>query len=56
MKQVAKAAGVAHGLVHHYFSGREEVLLEIPIDASREYLAETERLADSIPEGRGFAD
>jgi AcrR family transcriptional regulator len=56
MKRVAKEAGVAQGLIHYYFSGKDEILLEVLMEASRDYARETEQLADSLPEGTNLAD
>src|SRR5215212_5851920 len=56
MKHVAREAGVAQGLIHYYFSGKDEILLEVLMEASREYFKETERLARSLPEGADLAE
>ncbi len=56
MKQVAREAGVAQGLIHYYFSGKDEILLEVLMEASREYARETERLVRSLPEDVSLAD
>ena len=56
MKRVAKEAGVAQGLIHYYFSGKDEILLEVLMEASGEYARETQRLADSLPEGADLAE
>jgi AcrR family transcriptional regulator len=56
MKQVAREAEVAQGLIHYYFSGKDEILLEVLMEASREYAKETERLASSLPEGESLAE
>ena len=56
MKQVAKEAGVAQGLIHYYFSGKDEILLEVLMETSRENTRETERLARSLPEGESLAE
>lgn len=40
MKQLAREAGVAQGLIHYYFSGKAEILLEVLMEASREYAGE----------------
>jgi AcrR family transcriptional regulator len=55
MKQVAREAGVAQGLIHYYFSGKDEILLEVLMEASREYARETERLAHSLPASADLA-
>lgn len=56
MKRIAGAAGVAQGLIHYYFSGKEEILIEVLMDASREYVRETERLAASLPGGERLSE
>jgi AcrR family transcriptional regulator len=56
MKHVAREARVAQGLIHYYFSGKDEILLEVLMEASREYSRETERLARSLPEGVDLAE
>lgn len=56
MKEVAREAGVAQGLIHYYFSGKDEILLEVLMEASRQYARETERLALSLPEGENLAE
>ena len=35
MKQVVREAGVAQGLIHYYLSGKDEILLEVLMDAFR---------------------
>ncbi len=47
MKQIAREAGVAQGLIHYYFSSKDELLLELLMEVSREYAEENERLAAS---------
>jgi AcrR family transcriptional regulator len=56
MKLVAKEAGVAQGLIHYYFSGKDEILLEVLMEASRQYAKETKRLALSLPESENLAE
>ncbi len=56
MKRVAKEAEVAQGLIHYYFSGKDEILLEVLMEASREYARETQRLTDSLPQDADLAD
>lgn len=56
MKRVANEAGVAQGLIHYYFSGKDEILSEVLMEASREYVEETERLAASLPEGYSLGE
>ncbi|NUP07748.1 MAG: TetR/AcrR family transcriptional regulator [Polyangiaceae bacterium] len=37
IKEIAKAAGVAAGLVHYYFASKEALLLEVTRECSRRY-------------------
>ncbi len=55
MKQIAREAGVAQGLIHYYFSGKDELLLELLLEVSRGYAEENERLAASSPGGENLA-
>lgn len=50
MKQVAREAGVAQGLIHYYFPGKGVILLEVLMEASGEYARGAERLVASLPE------
>lgn len=40
VKEIAKAAGVAAGLVHYYFASKEALLLEVTRECSRRYRRE----------------
>jgi AcrR family transcriptional regulator len=44
VKEVARAAGVAPGLVHYYFSSKAELLLEVVREACRAYHADMDQL------------
>src|SRR3712207_4177549 len=55
MKRIAREAGVAQGLIHYYFSSKDELLLELLMEVSREYAEENERLAASSPSGKDLA-
>ena len=55
MKRIAREAGVAQGLIHYYFSGKDELLLELLMEVSREYAEENERPAASSPSGKDLA-
>jgi AcrR family transcriptional regulator len=44
VKEVARAAGVAPGLVHYYFSTKSELLLEVVREACRAYRADMDRI------------
>lgn len=41
VKQIARAAGVAPGLVHYYFEGKEALLAAVLHEAAERHLAET---------------
>ena len=56
MKQVAKEAGVAQGLIHYYFSGKDEILLEVLAQAARRYGEEMRRFGASLPGDKSFAE
>jgi TetR/AcrR family transcriptional regulator, fatty acid metabolism regulator protein len=45
--EIAEEAGVAYGLVYHYFGSKEEVLQEIFRDTWRQMLARIREVADS---------
>jgi AcrR family transcriptional regulator len=49
IKEIAHAAGVAPGLVHYYFAGKEELLIGVLRAASERYTAEMAALAAQIP-------
>lgn len=44
VKEVARAAGVAPGLVHYYFSNKGELLLEVVREACRAFRADMDRI------------
>lgn len=56
MKQVAREAGVAQGLIHYYFSGKDEMLLEVLLKAAGRYGEEMRRFGGSLPEGESLAE
>lgn len=43
MKEIAKAAGVAPGLIHYYFSSKDHLLQEVLTEAGERYVKEVER-------------
>jgi AcrR family transcriptional regulator len=49
VKEVAREAGVNQGLVHYYFGSKDALLLAVTQDASRQYMAELERLRSLTP-------
>ena len=56
MKEVAREAGVAQGLIHYYFSGKDEILVEVLMQTSKEYADEAGRLAPSSPESQSLSE
>ena len=52
VKAIARAAGVAPGLVHYYFESKEDLLLAILRAASDRYIAEMTALASHVPAER----
>ncbi len=56
MKQVAREAGVAQGLIHYYFSGKDEILVEVLVQTSEEYADEAGHLALSLPESESLSE
>lgn len=56
MKQVAREAGVAQGLIHYYFSGKDEILVEVLARTSEEYANESGHLVRSSPEGESLSE
>lgn len=60
IKQVAKVAGVAPGLLHYYFANKDELLVEVLKEASRRYTSEMRQVsrdttAERLPQA-GIAD
>ena len=43
MKEIAAEAGVAPGLIHYYFEGKDQLLQEVLIEAGDRYVKEVER-------------
>ena len=59
IKEIAKAAGVAPGLVHYYFESKEQLLLEVTRDCCRLYREEMSALslpADPIARTRALLE
>jgi AcrR family transcriptional regulator len=59
IKEIAKAAGVAPGLVHYYFTSKEQLLLEVTRDCCRLYREEMSALVlpdDPIARTRALLD
>ncbi len=49
IKEIARAAGVAPGLVHYYFANKEELLLAVLTAASERYTSDMAALAEIAP-------
>lgn len=49
IKEIAKAAGVAPGLVHYYFKNKEELLLAVLREASAKYTRQMQGLSVATP-------
>lgn len=49
VKEIARAAGVAPGLVHYYFASKDELLVAMLQEESQRYSAAMQRLAASVP-------
>lgn len=49
VKEIARQAGVAPGLVHYYFANKEELLSTVLREASARYTVEMAQLAQSHP-------
>lgn len=47
MKEIARAAGVAPGLIHYYFDSKDQLLLEVLSEAAERYIKGMERLTTS---------
>jgi len=59
IKEIARAAGVAPGLVHYYFASKEQLLLEVTRDCCRLYREEMSALSlpsDPIARTRALLD
>jgi AcrR family transcriptional regulator len=49
IKEIARAAQVAPGLVHYYFAGKEELFAEMLREESRRYTTDMTSLAGRVP-------
>ena len=49
MKEVAKVAGVAPGLIHYYFDSKEQLMQAVLWEAADRYIKHAEKLCASIP-------
>ena len=52
IKAIARAAGVAPGLVHYYFASKDELLVEMLREESARYAAAMQRVATQVPPER----
>ncbi len=48
LKDVARAAGVAPGLLHYYFNSKEDLLLEVVVVTEREMLANWKAVVEAV--------
>ncbi|KAF3888160.1 MULTISPECIES: TetR/AcrR family transcriptional regulator [Nostocales] len=48
MKEIANAAGVAPGLIHYYFSSKDQLLQEVLYAAGEQYVKEVERWCNTL--------
>jgi AcrR family transcriptional regulator len=48
MKEIAKAAGVASGLIHYYFSSKDQLLQEVLYAAGERYVRDVERWCNTL--------
>lgn len=48
MKEIAHAAGVAPGLIHYYFSSKDQLLQEVLHTAGQRYVKEVERWCQTL--------
>lgn len=48
MKQIANAAGVAPGLIHYYFSSKDQLLQEVLYTAGEQYVKEVEQWCNTL--------
>ena len=49
IKEIARAAGVAPGLVHYYFASKDDLLVAVLRATSDRYTAEMERRSQEVP-------
>jgi AcrR family transcriptional regulator len=49
MKEVAKGAGVAPGLIHYYFDNKEQLMQAVLWEAADRYIKNAEKISASIP-------
>ena len=54
IKEIAKAASVAPGLVHYYFASKDELLLAVLEEAAADYATEMRQLSADQPPERIF--
>lgn len=48
LKDVAREAGVAPGLLHYYFESKEELLLEVVVVTERQMIADWKAVVDAV--------
>lgn len=50
IKEIAKVAGVAPGLVHYYFASKEDLLIAVLKHTSERYTQDVQALSNAVPE------
>lgn len=48
IKEIARAADVAPGLVHYYFASKDDLLLAVLQEAAKRYVAEVEKVGNAL--------
>ncbi len=56
VQEIAAAAGLGAGLVHHHFGSKEEILLELAEVLGREHLARVDEALEDAPDPAGALD
>lgn len=51
IKEIAQAAGLSHGLLHYYFSSKDEILYELVRVTMRDYLSSVKTLSERLDRG-----
>lgn len=51
IKEIAQAAGLSHGLLHYYFSSKDEILYELVRVTMRDYLSSVKTLSKRLDRG-----
>lgn len=51
IKEIAQAAGLSHGLLHYYFSSKDEILYELVRVTMQDYLSSVKTLSERLDRG-----